>query len=43
MQTENEAWQAVLPQVGILKVFFEYATAIGAFCVERARAWAPGG
>ena len=32
MQTENEAWQAVLPQVGILKVFFEYATAIGAFC-----------
>jgi len=29
MQTENEAWNAVLPQVGILKGFYEYAGQIG--------------
>ena len=36
MQTENDAWNAVLPQVGILKVFYEYATAVGEQTAARA-------
>ena len=37
MQTENEAWNAVLPQVGILKVFYEYASAIGTWPIYGVR------
>lgn len=37
IQTENEAWNAVLPQVGILKGFYEYAGQIGTSGAMRKR------